>query len=54
MDIKNHSKISGGRDSRSRRALERIRESAQRAGVDRTTLKEINREIALARKARSS
>ena len=42
------------RDSRSRLALSRIRESAARSGTSRLSLAEINREIAAARKARQS
>jgi antitoxin (DNA-binding transcriptional repressor) of toxin-antitoxin stability system len=42
------------RDSRSRLALSRIRESARRTGVNRMTLAEINREISATRKAHKS
>ncbi len=42
------------RDSRSRLALSRARESAARSGTDRLSLAEINREIAATRKARQS
>jgi len=44
--------IQSVRDSRSRLALSRVRESARRAGTDRLTLEQINREISAARKAR--
>ena len=40
------------RDSRSRLALSRVRESAARSGTARLSLAEINREIAATRKAR--
>ena len=42
------------RDSRSRLALGRIRESARRAGTNRMSLEEVNREISAARKAGKS
>jgi len=40
------------RDSRSRLALSRIRESARRSGTNRLTLDQINLEISATRKAR--
>jgi hypothetical protein len=44
--------IQAVRDSRSRLALARTRESAQRAGTSSMTMRDIEREIAAARKAR--